>query len=141
MCESDGRVSATCRITRVFRELRNASRGRGVLSDGARGGAEVKLMTSGIESQITALIAVTLHVDEAMVGRNAAFTADLGADSLAIVALILAIEDEFQIDIHDEDAAEILTVEQMIEYVSFARAVKEPTVTSRLSSDRLVGLR
>lgn len=102
--------------------------------------AQVKLMTSGIESQITALIAETLHVDEAMVGRNAAFTADLGADSLDLVALILAIEDEFQIDIHDEEAAQILTVEQMIEYVSFALAENEPSVKS-LSSDRLVGLR
>lgn len=98
-------------------------------------------MTSGIESQITALVASTLHVDEAMVGRDSAFASELGADSLDLVVLILAVEDQFQIDIHDEEAAEILTVEQMIEYVSFALAEKEPTITNRLSSDRLVGLR
>ena len=98
-------------------------------------------MTSGIESQITALVASTLHVDEAMVDRDATFAGDLGADSLDLVSLILAVEDQFQIDIHDEEAAEILTVEQMIEYVNFALAEKEPTVTNRLSSDRLAGLR
>ena len=100
----------------------------------------MKLMTSGIESQITALVAATLRVDETMVRRDSTF-ADLGADSLDLVALILAIEDQLQIDIHDEEAAEILTVEQMIEYVSFAIAEQESAVTSRLSSDRLVGLR
>jgi acyl carrier protein len=98
-------------------------------------------MKSGIESQITALVASTLHVDEAIVRRDATFAGDLGADSLDLVALILAVEDEFRIDIHDEEAGEILTVKQMIEYVSLALAVKEPTVTSRLSGDRLVGSR
>jgi acyl carrier protein len=98
-------------------------------------------MTSAIDSQITALVASTLRVDEAMVGRDAAFAADLGADSLDFVALILTVEDQFQIDIHDEDAAEMLTVEQMIDYVSFALSEQESSVTTRLSGDRSVGLR
>ena len=88
-----------------------------------------------------ALVASTLSVDQARVARDAAFAEDLAADSLDFVTLILAVEDEFQVDIPDEDAAGILTVEQMIEYVSFALAEKEPTVTNRLSSDRFVGLR
>jgi acyl carrier protein len=91
-------------------------------------------MSSGIESRITALIAATLRVDEAMVGRNATLAGDLGADSLDFVALILAIEDEFKVDIHDEEAAEILTVEEMIEYVTFAVAVKEPALIRRSDS-------
>jgi acyl carrier protein len=85
-------------------------------------------MNSQIESRITTLIASTLRVDQAIVRGRATFADDLAADSLALVSLILAVEDEFQIDIHDDEAAEILTVEQMVEYVSFALAVKESTV-------------
>jgi acyl carrier protein len=88
-------------------------------------------MDSGIESQISALVASTLHVDTAMVRRDATFAGDLAVDSLDLVALILAVEEEFRVDIHDEDAAEILTVGQLIEYVAFALATKIPTVTRR----------
>ena len=63
---------------------------------------------------------------------------DLAADSLD--TLILAIEDRFWIDIHDEDAAEILTVEQMIDYLTVALAMKQ-TVTSHSNTQRTVGLR
>jgi hypothetical protein len=49
-------------------------------------------------------------------------------------------EDWFEIDIHDEGAAEILTVEQMIDYVTVALAMKE-TVRSRSNTQRTVGLR
>jgi acyl carrier protein len=82
-------------------------------------------MNSRIESRVTALIASTLHIDQAMVTGDATLAGDLTADSLDLVSLILAVEDEFQVDIHDEDAAEILTVEQMIEHVGFTLAVKE----------------
>jgi acyl carrier protein len=91
-------------------------------------------MSSGIESQITALIAATLRVDEAMIRRDATLAGDLGADSLDFVALVLALEDEFKVDIHDEEAAEILTVEEMIEYVAFAVAVKDAVVIRRSGS-------
>ena len=97
-------------------------------------------MSSGIESQIVALIAATLHVDESMIRRDMGFVSDLGADSLSTVALIMAIEDEFRVDIYDEDAAEILTVGQMIEYVSAAIAIKEPAIR-RLRGGSTVGLR
>jgi acyl carrier protein len=75
-----------------------------------------------------------------MVDRDAHFADDLAADSLDTVTLILAIEDRFGIDIHDEDAAEILTVEQMIDYVIVALATKE-TASSRPNAQRTVGLR
>lgn len=97
-------------------------------------------MSSGIESEITALVATTLHVDQTMVRPDTTFAGDLAADSLECVTLILAIEDEFGVDIYDEDAAEILTVGQMIEYVAFAVAAKTPTVTGS-SSRRTVGAR
>ena len=97
-------------------------------------------MSSEIATQITALVATTLDVDEAMVDTDSDLVQDLAADSLDIVTLILAIEDRFGIDIHDEDAAEILTVEQMIEYVTVALAVQQ-TVTSRSNSQGAQGLR
>jgi acyl carrier protein len=84
-------------------------------------------MSSEIEERVMALVASTLSVDQAMVARDAAFAGDLAADSLGFVTLILAVEDEFQVDIPDEDAAGILTVEQMIEYVSVELALKEPS--------------
>jgi len=96
-------------------------------------------MSNGIESQITALIAATLHVDETAIHRDTTIAGALGADSLDFVTLILAIEDEFQVDIPDEEAAEILTVAQLIEYVTFAQAIKE-TATSRPKPGRRVAL-
>jgi acyl carrier protein len=98
-------------------------------------------MSNEIETRISALVATALRVDQAMVERDSLFAEDLGADSLDSVTLLLAVEDEFGIDIHDEDAAEILTVEQLIEYVSLALAVQEPSVLGRANLGRAVGLR
>ena len=100
----------------------------------------MNLMSDPIESQIVALIASTLHVDETSIRRDSSIAGALGADSLDFVSLILAIEDEFQVDIPDEDAAEILTVAQLIEYVTFAQAMKETAVT-RLAPARRFALR
>lgn len=86
-------------------------------------------MSNPIESRIVALIASTLHLDEMAIRRDTSIAGALGTDSLDFVSLILAIEDEFQVDIPDEEAAEILTVAQLIEYVTFARAIKETAVT------------
>jgi len=98
-------------------------------------------MSSEIEERVMALVASTLSVDQAMVARDAAFAADLAADSLAFVTLILAVEDEFQVDIPDEDAAGILTVEQMIEYVALELALKEPSPMRRSNVGGTAGLR
>jgi acyl carrier protein len=88
-----------------------------------------------IESQIRSLIASTLRVDEAMIRPEASLAGDLGADSLDFVSLILAIEDQFQVDIHDEEAAEILTVEQLVEHVTFTLALKDASGLRRRSGD------
>jgi acyl carrier protein len=82
-------------------------------------------MSTDIESQLRSLVAATLCVDEAMIRPEASLAGDLGADSLDLVSLILAVEDRFDVDIHDEEAAELLTVEQMVEYVTLALALKE----------------
>ena len=98
-------------------------------------------MSSEIERQVTALIASTLHVDEGSIRRDTNIVADLAADSLAVVALILVLEEAFQIDIHDEDAAEILTVQQLMEYLTVAIAMKEALVKRRLDGAKPVALR
>jgi acyl carrier protein len=100
---------------------------------------EVPSVRSPIESQMTALIAATLQVDAALVGREATIAGALGADSLDFVVLILAIEDEFQVDIPDEEAAGLLTVGHLIDYVTFELASRQEAMpsASRLESTRV----
>jgi acyl carrier protein len=95
-------------------------------------------MSSGIESQIRSLVAATLGIDEAMIAPDASLAGDLGADSLDLVSLILAIEDRFQVDIHDEEAAELLTVEQLTEHVTLALAFDDITSPRRRIGDQNV---
>jgi acyl carrier protein len=63
------------------------------------------------------IIADTLKVDKEKVTREASFQDDLKADSLDLVELIMAFEDEYGVEIPDEDAQKIRTVEQALEYV------------------------
>ncbi|MSQ00772.1 MAG: acyl carrier protein [Myxococcales bacterium] len=64
------------------------------------------------------LIAESLGVNPAEVAPDASFIDDLGADSLDIVELVMAIEKEFGIEIPDEDAEKISTVKDAINYIS-----------------------
>jgi acyl carrier protein len=83
-----------------------------------------------IETQVVALIASKFNVDEKRVTPNAKL-AQLGADSLALVELLLLLEDEFEIDIPDEEALEIVTVQDVIDYVAWATSASERTTSSR----------
>ena len=74
---------------------------------------------------VRALVTARLGAPEKYIGDATSFSADLGADSLDMVSLIMDIEDEFDIDIPDEDAAQLLTLEQLLEYVQFAAAAKD----------------
>jgi acyl carrier protein len=67
--------------------------------------------------RIKKVIANTLKVDESKITENASFTEDLGADSLDLVELIMAFEDEYGVEIPDEDAQKIRTVGDALEYV------------------------
>lgn len=67
--------------------------------------------------RIKKIIANTLKVDESRITENASFTEDLGADSLDLVELIMAFEDEYGVEIPDEDAQKIRTVGDALEYV------------------------
>lgn len=77
-----------------------------------------------IETQVVALIASKLNVDEHRV-RPGVKLEQLGADSLALVELLLLLEDKFQIDIPDEEALELITVQDVIDYVGWATSTSE----------------
>ncbi len=70
-----------------------------------------------IVERVKRLIAENLGVSLEEVRSDAAFIDDLGADSLDIVELVMAIEKEFDIEIPDEDAEEISTVQDAIDYI------------------------
>lgn len=70
-----------------------------------------------IERRVKDLIAESLGVNPAEVTAEKSFIDDLGADSLDIVELVMAIEKEFGIEIPDEDAEKIGTVQDAIDYI------------------------
>ncbi|WP_040211678.1 acyl carrier protein [Clostridium polynesiense] len=67
--------------------------------------------------KIKSIIADKLSIDEDTITMESAFIEDLGADSLDIVELIMTLEDEFEIEIPDEDAEGIVTVGDVVEYI------------------------
>ncbi|MEG4108086.1 acyl carrier protein [Microcoleus sp. S13_C5] len=67
--------------------------------------------------KVKAVVAKQLEVDASEVTINANFANDLGADSLDAVELIMAIEEEFDIEIPDEVAEQISTVQQAVDYI------------------------
>ncbi|MDT0630235.1 acyl carrier protein [Rubrivirga sp. S365] len=74
------------------------------------------------EQRIKAIIVEKLGVDEGDVSRDASFTNDLGADSLDTVELIMEFEKEFDMTIPDEDAEQIATVGDAVDYVETNKA-------------------
>jgi acyl carrier protein len=73
--------------------------------------------TMDIAEKVKEIISQQLDVDLAEVKEAASFIDDLGADSLAIVELVLAFEEQFEIDIPDEDTEKIRTVGDAISYI------------------------
>jgi acyl carrier protein len=70
-----------------------------------------------IESRVKEIICQQLEVSEEQLRPEASFVDDLKADSLAVVELVLALEQEFKIEIPDEDTEQIKTVKNALDYV------------------------
>ncbi len=70
-----------------------------------------------IEKKVKQIIAEQLGISEEEVLPEASFIEELGADSLDIVELVMAMEEEFEVEIPDEDAEKLLTVQNAIDYV------------------------
>jgi len=73
---------------------------------------------ASVEDKVKSIIVDQLGVNEAEVTGSASFVDDLGADSLDQIELVMAFEEAFGIDIPDEDAENIKTVQNAIEYVA-----------------------
>lgn len=71
-----------------------------------------------IEQRVKKIVAEQLGVNEADIKNDSNFVDDLGADSLDTVELVMALEEEFECEIPDEDAEKITTVQQAIDYVN-----------------------
>ena len=75
------------------------------------------LPMSSVAERVKKIVVEHLGVDEAKVTENASFVDDLGADSLDTVELVMAFEEEFGIEIPDDAAEKILTVQNAIEFI------------------------
>ena len=71
-----------------------------------------------VEEKVKEIIVDQLGVDENQVVESASFIEDLGADSLDTVELVMALEEEFDVEISDEDAEKISKVQDAIEYIN-----------------------
>jgi len=72
---------------------------------------------ASVEEKVKHIIVEQLGVDEDEVKPEASFVDDLGADSLDVVELVMALEEEFGLEISDEDAEKLSTVKHAIEYI------------------------
>ena len=72
---------------------------------------------ASVEEKVKHIIVEQLGVDEDEVKAEASFVDDLGADSLDVVELVMALEEEFGVEIPDEDAEKLSTVAQAIAYI------------------------
>ena len=70
-----------------------------------------------IEEKVRQIVVDQLGVKEDQVTPDASFIEDLGADSLDTVELVMALEEEFETEIPDEDAEKITTVQEAIDYI------------------------
>ena len=74
-------------------------------------------MALNIETRVKEIVIEQLGVNEDEVTPEASFLEDLGADSLDIVELVMALEEEYELEISDEDAENIKTVQDVVSYI------------------------
>jgi acyl carrier protein len=73
--------------------------------------------SEGVEHKVRGIMAEQLGISEEEIARDSTFLEDLGADSLDIVELLMALEEEFSIEIPDEDAEKMRIVGDVIDYL------------------------
>jgi acyl carrier protein len=76
------------------------------------------MANQAIFESVKSLVHDSLNVEQTRITMDASFIDDLGADSLDIVELVMAIEKHFDIEIPDEDAEQINTVQDAVDYIS-----------------------
>ncbi len=76
---------------------------------------------SNVEERVKKIVMEQLGAKEEQVTSNASFVDDLGADSLDTVELVMALEEEFECEIPDEEAEKITTVKQAVDYINAHR--------------------
>jgi len=79
---------------------------------------EEKPKMSNVDERVKKIVIEQLGVKEEEVSNGSSFVDDLGADSLDTVELVMALEEEFECEIPDEEAEKITTVQQAIDYVN-----------------------
>ena len=77
---------------------------------------------SDVYDRVKKIVIDRLGVDEAEVTAEASFKYDLGADSLDVVELVMELEDEFDLEISDEDAEKVTTVGEVVKYIEAAQS-------------------
>lgn len=75
------------------------------------------MASAEMEARLKKIVAEQLSVDEGKIVMEARFTDDLNADSLDLVEMIMSLEEEFGVEIPDEDAEKILTVKDALDYI------------------------
>lgn len=78
-------------------------------------------MATDVEVRVREIICEQLGVSDGEISPEASFIEDLGADSLDIVELVMALEEEYEMEISDEDAENIKMVQDVIEYIESHR--------------------
>ncbi len=78
-----------------------------------------------VEERVKKIVVDQLGVEEGQVTREAKFVEDLGADSLDTVELVMALEEEFELEIPDDEAEKIATVGQAVEYIENHQSKEE----------------
>jgi acyl carrier protein len=79
---------------------------------------EKEAYMENVELRVKKIVAEQLGVNEAEIKNESSFVDDLGADSLDTVELVMALEEEFETEIPDEQAEKITTVQQAIDYIN-----------------------
>lgn len=87
-------------------------------SQTGRLGPEHQVSESSVEAKVIEIVAEQLGIAEDEVSPESTFGDDLGADALDQIELVMALEEEFEIDIDEGDAAKLKTVGDVVEYVS-----------------------